>query len=310
MPRFHVSRSIEIEVTPEKAFETIADFGTWTTWSPWLCGEPDATVNVTADRSSVGSIYAWSGEVVGAGEIEHRELQPGRLIDDELRFLKPFRSQSDVRFDFEPQGNGTRVTWRMDGALPWFLFWMRPQMEGFIAMDYDRGLKMLKEWLETGQILSKTVVQGVQEIQPLQMAGVRMTSAMKDLGPAMEKAFGEAHAKLSAAGLPTDGEGISVYHKFDMRKRTFDFTSGFVLPESAEALPDGLATWSTPATRALRVDHIGSYDNLGNAWSAAHQHARYKKLKLARRSDFELYKNRPEDTAAADLLTEIYLPLR
>ena len=37
-----------------------------------------------------------------------------------------------------------------------FLFWMRRQMELFIGMDYERGLKMLKEWIETGQILSTT----------------------------------------------------------------------------------------------------------------------------------------------------------
>ena len=35
----------------------------------------------------------------------------------------------------------------MRGALPWFLFWMRPAMETFIGMDYERGLKMLKDWL-------------------------------------------------------------------------------------------------------------------------------------------------------------------
>ena len=66
----------------------MSDFGTWTSWSPWLCAEPDAKVTVTQDSSSVGSIYAWEGEVVGIGEIEHRHLEPGRLIEEEIRFVK------------------------------------------------------------------------------------------------------------------------------------------------------------------------------------------------------------------------------
>ena len=106
MPRFHVQRSIQINASPEEVFNTVADFGTWTKWSPWLCSEPDAKVTVTEDASSVGSIYAWKGDVVGQGEIEHRQLEPGRLIDEEIRFVKPFKSKSDVAFEMEPAGEG------------------------------------------------------------------------------------------------------------------------------------------------------------------------------------------------------------
>ena len=97
MPRFHVYRSMNIDAPPEKVFEAVADFSTWTTWSPWLCADPRAQVQVTEDPSSVGSVYSWQGELVGEGEIEHRQLEPGRLIQDEIRFVKPFRSQSEVK---------------------------------------------------------------------------------------------------------------------------------------------------------------------------------------------------------------------
>ena len=114
MPKYHVHRSTRIDAAPEKVFETVADFSTWTTWSPWLCTEPDAEVEVTDDSSSVGSVYSWSGEVVGAGEVEHLVLEPGRLIEDEIRFVKPFRSTSKVSFDFEAADGGTNITWHMN----------------------------------------------------------------------------------------------------------------------------------------------------------------------------------------------------
>ena len=189
MSRFHVCRSIHIKAAPEKVFDTISDFSTWTTWSPWLCAEPDAQVTVSEDPSSVGSLYAWTGAVVGAGEIEHRQLQPGRLIEDEIRFIKPFRSTSQVTFEMEPADEGTKLTWHMRGSLPWFLFWMRSQMEVFIGMDYERGLKMLKELTETGQILSQTTIHGVESVGPLRVAGIRKVCSVNEIGPAMEERF-------------------------------------------------------------------------------------------------------------------------
>jgi effector-binding domain-containing protein len=75
-------------------------------------------------------------------------------------------------------------------------------------------------------------------------------------------------------------------------------------------LPDELSSWQLPATRALCVEHTGSYDNLGNAWSAAYQFARYKKSKQINSGTYEIYKNNPQDTSPAELWTEIFLPLK
>ena len=197
MPRHDVRHSTELHASSERVFEAVSDFGTWTTWSPWLYTEPDAEVTVCENSSSAGSVYAWKGQIVGQGEIEHRRLDPGRLIEDEIRFIKLFKSRSNVMFELEPVGDSTRITWVMQGSLPWFLFWMPSSMEAFIGMDYQRGLRMLKEWLETGQILSETKIRGVESVGPLQMAGVRHTCALKDIGAAMQSAMTEAKGKLT-----------------------------------------------------------------------------------------------------------------
>lgn len=310
MPAYHVYRSTVIDASPEKVFDAVADFSTWTTWSPWLCAEPDAEVNVSADSSSVGSLYSWQGEVVGQGEIEHTKLEPGKLIEEEIRFIKPFKSVSAVWFELEPSGDSTKITWHMRGKLPWFLFWMTPMMEGFIGMDYERGLRMLKEWLETGRILSDTKIRGKETVGPLHMVGVRKTSSMSDLGPSMETAIREATEAFQSAGL-TIGEGISVYHDFKIKTQIFDYTSGFVVEAVPENLPAGLNSWSISEMSAFAVEHVGAYEHLGNGWSAAHQHVRNKKgLKPSKVGGYERYKNNPCDTPPEDLRTEIYIPLR
>lgn len=103
---------------------------------------------------------------------------------------------------------------------------------------------------------------------------------------------------------------LAVYHKLDMKTGTFDFSSGFVVPESAGSPPADLSTWSIPQVQALAVEHTGSYEHLGNAWIAANQYARYKKLKQSKTGCFEIYKNDSKETPPAELRTEIFLPLK
>lgn len=310
MPRYHVSRSLIIDAQPDRVYETVTDFGTWTTWSPWLCCEPDATVHVTPDPSSVGSVYSWSGTVVGAGEIEHQDLQPGRLIDQQIRFSRPFKSVSRVYFEFEPAEGGTKITWHMQGSLPFFLFWMKSSLETFIGMDYERGLKMLKELIETGHLQTATKIRGIETVGPLRVAGVRAQSRMNECGSLMKDAFHQAADRLQAAGITPDGEVLTVYHSTDLKQRTFDFTAGFAVPSEAP-VPDGLSDVRIPVTSAFCVQHDGSYDHLGNAWTAAYKNIEGRKLKAARNIPaFEIYRNNPEQTAEADLQTDVFLPVR
>ena len=55
-------------------------------------------------------------------------------------------------------------------------------------MDYERGLRMLKEWIETGEILSETTIRGIETVGPLRMAGVRKTCPVSEIGTSMKAA--------------------------------------------------------------------------------------------------------------------------
>lgn len=310
MPKFHVNRSITIDAPAEKVFDVVSDFGTWTTWSPWLCAEPSAKVEVSDNSNSVGSLYQWEGEIVGQGEVEHKRLERGKLIDDEIRFLKPMKAVSQVLFEMEPVGGGTKITWHMKGSLPWFLFWMTSSMEGFIGMDYERGLKMLKELIETGKIETKTTIRGIESVGPLHVAGTRRSCKMSEIGPSMEQAFCDAKAALTRLELPIDGQAISVYHDFNIKSQTLDYTSGFVIPAPPSETPSDVSVWSIGEAKALATEHIGSYAHLGNGWSAANQYARYKKLKQSKVGAYEVYLNDPSNTAPGELKTDIFLPLK
>jgi effector-binding domain-containing protein len=292
-------------------FEVVADYNTWTAWSPWLIAEPAAKVTVTEDASSLGSRYAWHGDITGQGELEHKQLKPAELVEDELRFIKPFKTICRTSFHFNREGSGTRLTWKMDASLPWFLFWMIPMMKTLIGMDYQRGLTMLKDLIETGNIPAKTIVHGPQNVGPIRMAGIASSCRVDDVSHSMEKAFEQAAAEFRKAGLPNEHGMISVYKKFRMKEGIFEYISGFIIPEAATIPANSLLkTWTLPACSAFHVEQKGPYRHLGNGWSVANQICRHKKMKQQRIGTFEIYRNSPITTPESDIKTDIYLPLR
>ena len=311
MPAYEIEKSVFVQAAPERVFEIVADFRTWTTWSPWLIAEPSATVTVSEDAASIGSLYSWQGQVTGQGEVEHKRLVRGQLVEEELRFIKPFKSTCKTSFKLTPEGSGTRLVWDMKGAMPWFMFWMIPMLKTFIGMDYQRGLNMLKEWIETGAIASKTIVHGTERVTAFRMAGIANKCKIDDVSQSMDQAFDQARAEFRKAGLSTDKGMISVYTKFHIKKATFDYISGYLLrDEDVVPVSSSLKTWALPACNAFRVEHIGAYRHLGNGWSVANQLCRHKKLKQQRIGTYEVYRTTPAEVQEQDVKTDIYLPLR
>jgi len=310
MPVYHVARTIEIKAPPDQVFEVLADYGSWTSWSPWLLADPDAKISVSTPANQTGSTYAWEGLVTGQGELRHRKLIPGQLVDDELHFIKPFKTTCATSFELQPTAAGTRLTWNMQGSMPWFLFWMIPAVKTFVGMDYQRGLNMLKDWIETGSIPSRVEVRGNQPIGPLRVAGIADSTPVHTVGNKMEQTFAEARAEFAKAGLQP-GTPVSVYTRFRVKQGMFDYLSGFELT-SGQQLPAGtrLRLWELPSGQAFQVRHIGSYSHLGNAWSAANQIVRHKKLKQKSCGTLEIYRNGPGEVPEPELVTDIYLPLK
>lgn len=113
---FRISRSAVIAAPPATVFAQVNDFHRWEAWSPWAALDPDSTATFEGPESGTGAIFRWSGNSeVGEGSQEIVESQPNELIRIRLDFVKPFAATNDVEFDFEPEGNDTRVTWIMTG---------------------------------------------------------------------------------------------------------------------------------------------------------------------------------------------------
>ena len=306
MPSFHVEKSIEIKVSPDIVYKVISDFSNWRFWSPWLVLEPDAKVEVT----SGGKHYAWEGKRTGSGEMKMLEEDPPHRLDIMLTFLKPWKSTSRVWFTLTPVGNNTKLTWCMDSSLPFFLFFMKKMMTAYIGMDFTRGLAMVKDYLELGNVPSKLTFKGITSFSGCHYVGIRTACTMETVGPIMKSDFDKLNDWAKENTGLVSGIPFSIYHTWDIVKNKVVYTAAIPVKEIPAKLPAQAITGNIPATQVNTISHTGSYIHLGNAWSAQYNMQRAKAFKLRKGVDpFETYVNFPGAVPEHDLVTEVHFPV-
>lgn len=305
MPKIHVSRSIRINAPKEKIKEFLVDFNNWPSWSPWLVCEPEVAIEF-ADE---GRYYKWDGKRVGSGEMKVI-AEHDNQIDYDLMFLKPWKSKAKVNFKLTATAQGTLVEWIMDSAIPFFMFWMKTSMEVYIGMDYERGLKMLKETLEEGKIHSQLEFIGHTNFEGCQYIGIKTRTAFSKIGAAMEKDFTSLHEYMTTHNIDVAGHPFSEYQKMNLVKDNVVYVVGFPVKEIPKNLPDNMLSGRLPKCTMYTVRHIGKYDHLGNAWSAVMMMERQKEFKKHKKAyPIETYINNPNDTPPKELIADISIPL-
>jgi len=148
---FHIERAILIQAPPEKPFARVNDFRAWEAWSPWEGKDPAMQRMYAGPESGRGAKYAWTGNKdVGEGRMRIESSQPSREIRIELEFIKPFPATNQATFTFAPEGEGTKVTWGMDGHRNFVMkaFSLFVNMEKLIGPDFERGLAKIKSLSE------------------------------------------------------------------------------------------------------------------------------------------------------------------
>jgi uncharacterized protein YndB with AHSA1/START domain len=151
---FRVQRAATIQAPPERVFPLINDFSSWRAWSPWEKKDPDLKRTYAGPASGKGAVYEWEGNKnVGQGRMEITDAAPPSRVTIRLDFLKPFEAHNTAEFTLDGRGDGTTVTWTMDGRQPFMLKVMSVflDMDRIIGKDFEAGLANLKALAEKEQ---------------------------------------------------------------------------------------------------------------------------------------------------------------
>lgn len=149
---YHVSRSIEINKPLPDVFDFIKYVKNQDYWSPWDHKDPDMKKEYLGEDGEVGFVSSWKGnKQVGEGEQEITAIYVNDRMESKLRFLKPWKSESDAYIKVEEISAGsTKVTWGFSGINkpPGNVFMLFFNMDKAIGKDFEEGLVALKKHLE------------------------------------------------------------------------------------------------------------------------------------------------------------------
>lgn len=149
---YDVSRSIVIAQPKQKVFDVLRSLKEQDKWSPWAKRDPNMKKEYRGTDGEVGSVSYWNGnKEVGEGEQEITKIVDGERIEGELRFLKPWKSESDCYFETKDAGTGsTEVTWGFSGKnkFPFSIMMLFMSMDKMVGKDFEEGLATLKAMME------------------------------------------------------------------------------------------------------------------------------------------------------------------
>jgi hypothetical protein len=149
---YNVSRSIKVSQPISVVFEYLKYLKNQDNWSPWGKRDPDMKKEFVGTDGEIGAVSKWEGNKdVGSGEQEITRIVENEVIESQLRFLKPWKSQSDAYLKVKEAGPGeTEVTWGFSGKnkFPVSIMMLFMNMDKAVGKDFEEGLASLKDILE------------------------------------------------------------------------------------------------------------------------------------------------------------------
>jgi Polyketide cyclase / dehydrase and lipid transport len=151
--RFHIERSTHMAATSEAIYPYLSDFHKNQLWSPYEKKDPAMQRTFSGAESGKGSIYEFAGNrEVGKGRLEIVETQAPTRVVLTLDMLEPIQGHNLVTYSIRPDGNGSEVSWAMDGDCGFVgkLMGIFFNMDKMIGKDFSTGLADLKALVEKG----------------------------------------------------------------------------------------------------------------------------------------------------------------
>jgi len=315
---FSIHREIIIDQHIHQVWDKLKLFEIQRLCSPWFSAENTAKIELSWADAEVGTIESWDWAIIWAWEREITHIVEGELIDYELRFIKPFKSTSRTYISLQKCGKDcTRVVWGMEWTMPWYLKFAMKKMIPQIEADYDRGLDMMKYYVETGHLPTKISWGEIKTVAESWSIGIERQSSLADMPTQMQEDFTMLWKFVTEHRMGSHW-ARSYYLKVDMKKDIYDYRSSILLNEDEiyeidDALLENteIKKYYYPEMKQYCIRMEWSYRFMGNAWNALFMHLRSKKMTHTPKfPSFEDYINDPSQVPEHKYITDLCAPIK
>lgn len=150
---YHIQCEIVINAPLQIVFDYLKHIKNWDNFNERAAADPSRINEFKGTDGTVGFIYRWSGNSkVGEGEKEIMAITEGKIIETEIRFIKPFAVVGYTNMSTAVvTDNQTKVTLSNSSTLKYPLNILLLVVEKGIAKDMNISLTVLKNILEKGR---------------------------------------------------------------------------------------------------------------------------------------------------------------
>lgn len=270
---YRYERSVTIDAPPSSVYGHVSSLAAMDAWSPWNALDPNMKKTYEGADGSVGAISRWEGNAdVGKGEQRLDSLVPDRLVKNHVKFIEPWASESDALVELQPEGEGTKVTWAMVGNNDFMSKVMGKfmDMDAMLGKDFEKGLALLKEQVETAEAARKAdlaaktsggyVIETVERPELVYIGKRNKKVKWADIGTFYGTNFPAAGAAIGAAKLEMTGAPSGVMWAWNEKDQTADMMAAMPVKGDANTKVVGFETHVVPASKMLKVEYYGDYN--------------------------------------------------
>jgi len=308
----HVERSVVIKAPPAMVFTVLNGFRQFDRWSPWADIDPNDVTTYEGPESGVGAKMSWAGNAeVGTGSQEILESTPYSQVKLRLTF-GDFAGDFQANYTLSPEGEDTKVTWGFDADYGNNIVgrYFGLMSDSMLGPDYERGLGRLKQFVEgmpKADFSALRFETTSNAPQPLMLLSVRSANDPNAIGVALGVAYGKLSGFISAQGLQQAGPPMAIFYGESGGTLSMDAA----IPVDRTDVPpqQPIRTGRSFEGRVLKVVHHGDYTGL----AAAREQVRAYLATAGLSQDgpmWEQYVSDPGNTSAAELITNIFVPIK
>ncbi|WP_194768495.1 SRPBCC family protein [Tamlana sp. I1] len=312
---FSFNRSRIIKAPASLLYNKVNDYKSWPSFSPWIEHEPDADLTYEEKTSGVDAGYSWNGKILGEGKMKTIAVEKDKSIKQNIEFIKPFKSKSNINWTFEDTDEGTKVTWAMHGKQD-FMTKMYTTFAGSIekntAPDFDRGLFKLDSIVNADMKIYNITVNGITEHGGGYYIYNTTSCKISDLQNKMETMLPRVIQYAKTNNIKMAGTPFVYYHKWDIDNNAVIFSCCIPTIEKTISAENDILTGQLEPFKAVKTTLKGNYKNLEEAWETAMTYIPSNNLEFSGNGPMlETYITTPTDSEnPADWITEIYIAVK
>jgi len=159
---FAVERTARVQAPPELVFGHIQSLRAMDAWSPFARMDAQMKITYEGPEAGVGSRSSWVGPQMGTGNLTVTAVKPEREVEMRLDMLTPMAASNRIVFTLTPDGDGTRVRWRMEGRNGFVSKAMGLVMsvDEMVGGQFEQGLASLQTLVEADSARRVSLVDG------------------------------------------------------------------------------------------------------------------------------------------------------